>query len=346
MLPEGTSLLRVDPVDYELSLAQARAELAELEVQAGNTRASLAIEQSNLELAQREQVRIGKLAKAGTASQSNADEAQRAVLNSRAAVQNLDNSLALLPTKRKVLEAKMAQVERDLANTHIQAPFNMRVASLQVEADQYVAKGQSLFQGDAIDRVEVVAQVPLSALRNLFIGREDIARNGELHIQNVMDIASMSALIRLDLGNHVAEWQAEFVRFSDNVDAATRTMGVVVAVDRPFDKVKPGYRPPLSKGMFVQVVLRGKPQPGHVVVPRSAIRSGALLLVADDNRLKRQPVTVLYEQGGISVIAKGVEAGQKVVVSDIVPAVEGMLLHPVEDTTLNSEIMAAARGGQ
>jgi len=67
------------------------------------------------------------------------------------------------------------------------------------------------------------------------------------------------------------------VRFDDEVDARTRTMGVVIAVDRPYDKVIPGYRPPLSKGMFVQVVLRGKPHRARLLVPRSAVRAGAVL---------------------------------------------------------------------
>ena len=90
------------------------------------------------------------------------------------------------------------------------------------------------------------------------------------------ELVELDPLVRLDLGTTRAEWQAEFVRFSDNVDPQTRTMGVVVAVDRPFEKVRPGLRPPLSKGMFVQVLLRGRTQPERLVVPRAAVRDGGL----------------------------------------------------------------------
>jgi hypothetical protein len=45
ILPEGTELPRIDPVDYELALAQAKAELAELKVQEQNARASLILQQ-------------------------------------------------------------------------------------------------------------------------------------------------------------------------------------------------------------------------------------------------------------------------------------------------------------
>ena len=54
ILPEGTLLVRIDATDYELSVSQAKAELAELEVQEKNAKASLAIEERNLNLASKD----------------------------------------------------------------------------------------------------------------------------------------------------------------------------------------------------------------------------------------------------------------------------------------------------
>jgi len=266
------------------------------------------------------------------------------MLSTRAAVQNMQNTLALIPTQRRLLEAKAARAERDLQHTTIHAPFNMRVANLKIEADQFVSMGQTLFEGDEVERVEIQAQVAMSSLRRLFIGRTDIKLDVTQLNDQLPKIVGFKPLVRLDLGNHVAQWEAEFVRFSDNVDPETRTMGVVVAVDRPFDKIKPGYRPPLSKGMFVQVVLRGRTQPGRVVVPRSAVRGGAVYLADDENRLRRRPVEVLFGQGALSIIGAGLAPGERVVVSDLVPAVEGMLLEPRVDEALTAELKAAAGG--
>lgn len=335
ILPEGTLLLRIDPVDFELALAQARAELAELEVQEQNASASLAIEERNLELARQDWQRKRKLVQQGTTSQSTADEAERSMLNSRAAVQNLKNTLSLIPTQRTLLQAKADRSARDLEHTTILAPFDMRVANLAVEKDQFVSIGQTLFAGDAVDRVEIKAQVAMSSLRRLFLGREAIKLDINRLNEQLPEIVGLDPLVRLDLGDYIAEWQAEFVRFDDTVDPQTRTMGVVVAVDRPFEKIKPGYRPPLSKGMFVQVVLRGKSQQPRVVVPRSAVRAGGVLIADADSRLRRRPVEVLFSQGSISVIASGLKADEQVVVSDLVPVVEGMLLKLQPD-----EIMA------
>ncbi len=341
ILATGTELLRIDPVDYELALAQAKAELTELAVQEDNARSSLAIEQRNLELARQDLKRKQKLVKQGTSSQSIADEAERAMLASRAAVQNLNNTLSLIPSRRSLLQAKADRSARDLEHTRIRAPFNMRVANLQVEADQYVTAGQTLFQGDAVERVEIEAQVAMSSLRRLFLGSPKIKIDISRLNEQLPELVGLDPLVRLDLGNHVAEWQAEFVRFDDTVDPQTRTMGVVVAVDKPFDKVKPGYRPPLSKGMFVQVVLRGKSHSPKVVVPRSAIRGGVVMIADAENRLRRRPVEVLYSQGDISVISAGLEAGEQVVVSDLIPAVEGMLLNLQTDEVLAETIKGA-----
>ena len=344
ILPAGTLLLRIDPVDYELNLAQAEAELAELDVEQSNAEASLRIEQRNLKIAQREFERISKLAKKGTASQSNLDDAERTLLNSRNAVQNIRNNLALLPTKRKVLEAKRTQAQRDLENTRILAPFNLRVANMQIETDQFVSKGQALLEGDSVDRVEVLAQFPIASLRRLFIGRDDIHLDTQALGENLPQLVELTPKVRLDLGTTQAEWRGEFVRFSDNVDPQTRTMGVVVAVDKPFEKVKPGIRPPLSKGMFVQVLLQGREQPGRILVPRSAVRDGQLYKVDSEQRLQRQPVELLFSQGRISVVAEGLSAGDEIVVSDLVPAVDGMPLKPQRDENLEAEVAAAARG--
>jgi RND family efflux transporter MFP subunit len=344
ILPQGTPLFRIDPVDYELKLAQAKAELAELDVQAANARSSLEIEQRNLSLALREQERYQQLAKQGTASQSQLDNAERTRLNTRAAVQNLQNNLALIPTQKRLLEAKLAQAERDLDNTRVQAPFNLRVAGLQMEAEQYVTKGQKLFEGDAVDRVEIVARVAMSTLRRLFIGRQLTLSEATDLTRDLPNLIGFRPLVRLDLGNHVAQWEAEFVRFSDWVDPDTRTMGVVVAVDNPFSKIQPGYRPPLSKGMFVQVILRGHAQAEQLVVPRAAVRDGAVYIADADNRLQRRQVKVLFDLGSISVIADGIDPNDKVVVSDLVPAVDGMLLRPELDQELNQAMLDAVGG--
>ncbi len=331
IITRGEMLYQIDPVDYELSLAQAQTQLAELDTQQANTRASIEIEQKNLALAQKEYRRLSKLLKKGNVSQSSVDSAERSLLQSRAQLQNLQNSLSLIPLQKKQQQAKIVQAQRDLANTRINAPLNMKVSGLAIEQDQFVSKGQLLFSGDAIDEVEITAQVSPSSLKNLFQNRQDLPQDISLLANSLASITGFKPTVKLDMGNdQIASWQARFKRFSDTVDSQTRTLGVVVAVDKPLQQVIPGQRPPLSKGMFVEVSIAGKPQPGRIVVPRYAIRDSHAYVMDNQQRLQIRPLIKAFDQRQQSVIAQGLKVGDKLVLTDLIPAVEGMLLKPVD----------------
>lgn len=333
LMQQGEVLLRIDPVDYELNLVQAQTQLAELEVQQQNTERSLEIEQRNLALARKEFERLQRLARAGSVSQSSADTAERTMLTSTAQVQNLKNSLSLIPTQKKLQQAKIAQAERDLANTVVKAPFNLKITGLTIEADQYVSKGQTMFSGDSVDQVEIVAQVPLSSLKNLFDGNISVPGNIQGLTSNLNQLTGFDPTVRLDMGSgQIATWSARFVRFADAVDSQTRTMGVVVAIDNPLQRIIPGKRPPLQRGMFVEVSIAGRIQPRSIVVPRTALHRDRAYVIDADNRLEIRPVTRKYDQQDLTVIDQGLSEGERLVLTDLVPAVQGMLLNPVEAT--------------
>ena len=90
--------------------------------------------------------------------------------------------------------------------------------------------------------------------------------------------------------------------------------------------------------MFLQVVLRGRAQAERLLLPRSAIRDGKIYLIDEQQRLKTQKVDVLFNQDNISVINSGLKADDKVVVSDLIPAVDGMLLNPQKDELLQQQL--------
>jgi RND family efflux transporter MFP subunit len=341
ILTEGSELFHIDPTDYELALAQAQAELAELNATGKNAEASLEIENRNLALAENEFNRQKQLAGQGTVSRSKVDETERSMLSSRSLVQNLQNTIALLPIRRTSIRTRITQAESDLANTTLSAPFNMRVTGLAIETHQYVAAGQTLFSGDSVGRIEVVAQVAISDLKNQFIGQPELPSDLNLVITRLSEITGFKPTVKMDLGNTtMAQWDAEFVRISDRVDPQTRTMGIVVAVDKPLQKTIPGVRPPLSKGMFVQVAIAGYPQPNRIVIPRSAIRNGKVYVVNSESRLETREVERLYNQNQFAIIGVGLKSGDQLIISDLVPAVDGMLLQTEVDQTIQQLLNA------
>ena len=51
---------------------------------------------------------------------------------------------------------------------------------------------------------------------------------------------------------------------------------------------------------------------------------------------------MLFHQEQVSVLSAGLEPGERVVISDLVPAVEGMLLRPQPDAAAAERVRVAA----
>ncbi len=355
IIKAGTDLLHIDPTDYQLTLSQLNAELSEVNIREENTRALLIIEKRNLSLAKSNFKRKEKLRKKGTTSQSSLDQAEQSLLASKIAVQNLENSIALIPAERDVLLAKLAQSRRNLDHTIIYAPFDMRVANLQIENNEYVALGKSLFNGDSIDKVEILAQVPVSAMPSLLLAKinekqlNDNGYNNQTDIQElsstpISETTGLKASIWMKMGNKDISWAGKVVRIADTVDIKTQTIGVIVAVDNPYKNISVGSRPPLVKGMFVKVNITGAILKKSLVIPRIAIRQGIVNIANNENRLERRKVNVIFSQGDISIIKDGIYIGEKVIISDLIPAVEGMLLNTNNDDEMLNIMQQSATG--
>ncbi|MEE9281799.1 MAG: efflux transporter periplasmic adaptor subunit, partial [Myxococcota bacterium] len=93
-------------------------------------------------------------------------------------------------------------------------------------------------------------------------------------------------------------------------------------------------RPPLSIGLFVEAEILGARLERAVVLPRSALRSGNQVLVVDsDSRLRYRPVEVVRRAGDEAVIGAGLEAGDRVCLSPLEAAFDGMAVRINEAET-------------
>ncbi len=361
IIPADTVLLRIDPTDYELALARAdanlasaNAELASLEARAENLRNSRGIEIRSMALSERDLERKRTLSQRGTISEAALDDQQRAVLDSSQRVQDLDNSLALIPTERSLLQAKQSlyatqreEARLDLTRTEIRAPFDLRLSDTRVERTQFVRQGDTLAQGDGIATAEIEAQYPLSRIVPLISSHLDISSLSASELSELPGRFGLQASVHLRTGDVTAEWPAKVSRGSDAIDPRTRAFGVIVTVDEPIRNALPGRRPPLVKGMLVEVELTGEPRPDTFVLPSDALQQGdngeTLVYVAGaDNRLQRRPVTIGFAQDDFVTVVDGVAAGERVILSDPIPAIDGMLLQVVEDAAAAARVAALA----
>ena len=358
MVRQGETLLRIDPAEYELAVAQFEADIAqlhaqleELDAKKGNDEASLEIEQASLALAERELARLESLVAQKVVSASDVDQQNRTVLTQRQGVQRLKNSLALFPKQRKALEAalavketRLAQSQLDLAKTVIRAPLDCRLAEVGIEPGQFLTAGQLLFEAHGAAVAELEAQVLLNQLRILVrpeLRSEAIVAMDAATVAKVLDF---EVIVRFRSGDFVAEWEGRVARLREQFDPRTRTAGLVIAVDKPYEQAIPGKRPPLVQGMYCEAELRGAARPQRVVIPRSAIHDGHVYLVGSDRRLQRRSIEVEFVQAGFACLRAGLSGNETLVVSDPTPAIEGMLVEAIIDEGVQARLVSEAAG--
>ena len=356
LLPAGAVLLRIADEDYALAVAQAEAniraaeaKLAELDVSEANSRAALEIERAALELKSADLVRAQKLNATGTLPEAGLGAAQAAELAQRQKVQTLESALALIPTQRRVQEEQIAvsraaaeTARLNLARTTLTLPFDARVASVAVEAGRFLKSGEIAATLDATAVAEVEAQVPVAELRDLLrLAAPDAAAYtaDPAAMTEVLQGLRLTADLRLNLGDEVLTWPGHVARVSDTIDARTGTLGVIVEVAGAYAGAVPGDRPPLTKGMFVEVEISGRPVAG-IVVPRDAMSAGQVWLAGADDRLVAAPVDTLFTEDDLVLVGAGLAPGDRVVVSDIAVPFAGLKLAPVEDTALAARLEA------
>ncbi len=352
----GTTLIKIDPGDYELSEAQqeanlegVRAQIAELVVQETNTRKSLTIEERSLELAEASLERLKKLQSSGAASQSDVDGEERQVLTQRKAVQNLRNTLRQLPANRKVLEAQLKQqkaglatASREIARTEIVAPYDVRIRSVTTALQEVVGKGQVLAVADGLDMAEIPAQYAIGELRPLLPFRPDQTPLSTDSLSRLPELVGLTAKVTLESTDLRATWDAKFDRFT-NVDPQTRTVGVVVSIANPYERSE--GRPPVVPGMYMEVDIQGRPREGCLAVPRRALHGDIAYVVDEAQRLQRREVDIDFRQADYVCLRGGIAAGEHVVLTDLIPAIEGMLLEPVPDDEAAARLAAATGQG-
>lgn len=362
ILARGTELFQIDRTDYRLAIAETRAgiavgeaRLADLEARAENLERSLEIERRRLAVARRELDRLRTLLERGTVPRADVDRQESAYLQQRQALQELENSAGQIPAERQRLEAelerdqaRLAQARRNLTKTRITAPFDIRVSAVDAELGQYVRAGETLMSGDSVGATEVEAHVPINEFRMILDPQRRPQSPFEAaDLDRVLKAMGLTAQVRLRASagtSPAVTWQARVDRVSDTIDPRTRTVGVVVTVDDPYADARPPERPPLVKGMYVEVQLCAPARPAAVIAPRTAIHAGRLHIADARDRLETREVDVLYSHGGFSVISGGLAPGERMVVSDPVPAIDGMKLVVSRHESLAETLAAEARG--
>ncbi|UZP67253.1 biotin/lipoyl-binding protein [Desulfovibrio mangrovi] len=359
LLAKGDMLVRIDPAK-RLTARQAStadvnnllAQLRELEQTERDTKHSYEVEKKSLDLYRKEYERMKHLMASGTIARSEMESTERQLLTQENKVQSYRTTLNGIPAQRQALLAsisasrsRLEEAEIDLAKTYIRAPFDCRITEVSVEKGQAVNSGQTIAKADSIGLSEAVAQMPMYMFRYVVPrGGNPIAQGEKLTTETFQRFLSLDALVRIELGSDTVSWKGRVTRMNDSIDPNTRTVGVYVAVDDSYIKAEPGKRPPLLPNMFCEVELRGHPIDPAVAIPRSALHGDTVYVMNADNRLELRKVTVDFPQGHIVVLRSGLAEGETIVLTDVIPAMENMLLNPVTDEQAIETITREALG--
>jgi multidrug efflux pump subunit AcrA (membrane-fusion protein) len=107
---------------------------------------------------------------------------------------------------------------------------------------------------------------------------------------------------------------------------------LVARVEDPYGRGEGEESWPLLSGMFVEARIEGRKLSSAVVLPRSALQVGGRAFVLDDNqRLDIRVLEILEAGRDEIVVARGLSAGERVIVSPIELPVQGMSLRSSAD---------------
>ncbi|HEX6201717.1 MAG TPA: efflux RND transporter periplasmic adaptor subunit, partial [Thermoanaerobaculia bacterium] len=299
----GEVLVAIDPRDYELALADARAAVAQAET-------LLAREEAEAAVARQEWEELGR------------GEPSPLVLR-----------VPQVTEARARVAAARAAVERaglELARTRVTAPFPGRVRATHADVGQVVAPGTPLATVYATDSIEVRLPVAKDELAFLDVS---VGEN---------DGAGPPVTLSAELSGAPRSWRGRIVRTAGAIDPRTRMLDLFARVDDPFQR-NGGGGSPLPIGLFVEAEIAGKTIDGAFVLPRAALRAGRVsgvpgaggggdevLVVDAAGRARFRTVDVLRTRGDEVVVSAGLDDGERVIVSALEDAVDGMRVRLAE----------------
>ncbi len=295
----GEALVRIDTHDYEQAIVRAEGDVA-------TARLRLAQETAEAKVASREWDELGK----GDPTSLTLREPQLA--DARAAL--------------AAAEANLETAARNLERTQVRAPYAGRVRQKQVDIGQFVSTGTPIATVYSVDVAEIRLPLPDEELAylDLPLDYRGVRRSG----------SGPAVTIRASFAGRLFEWEGRIVRTEGEIDPATRMVHVVAEVRNPYGRGKDPDRPPLAVGTYVEAEIVGRVAEGIAELPRAALRGRDQVIVVDaSDQLQFRTVDLLRATSESILVRGGLESGERVCLSPLETATDGMQVRVVGATT-------------
>ena len=289
---------------FESGAVLLRMEDSDYRTLLERARANLKRAQAEFEHARFEYQRLKQLEERQLASRSQIESQLRSYRVEEASLQDA--------------RANFAQANRDLARTEIKAPFAGLVREESVDIGQFVSRGSPIATIYAADRAEI--RLPIADRQLAFLNLP-LGHRGELPLEQQPNVTLVA-----NYAGQKLTWHGKIVRTEAQIDIASRMVHVIARVSNDAQEV------PLSVGLFVNAEIEGLLVDDIVVMPRNALRNGDRVLVVDDsNKLHYRDIKKLRLYRDDVLIQSGLEAGERVCISPLQTAIDGMRVEPLPE---------------
>ncbi|MFW6133096.1 MAG: efflux RND transporter periplasmic adaptor subunit [Planctomycetota bacterium] len=349
----GQTILQIDREDYEIAVRKARiaverarltarqraGDIALRKSELAKAREALKVEQGAAEVARSEYELLGE-----TIGQADRElvlrkpqlaSARAAVEAAEAAVESAEAAKASADAAVEDARTALRDAELDLERTTVTAPFDGAIVDRSVETGSQVAAGEPLATYVCTEAYWVRLSVPLSDLQWVDIPGFNSERGSAAAI------------------HHAAAWGKGVSRrgtvqgLMTSVESGGQMAQLLVTVADPLDLSRlAADRHALILDAYVRAEITGRRASGCVRVPRVALREGdAVWVMSPQGTLEVRPVEVLWSTDEAVYVRRGLDAGERLIVSDLAAPVEGMELRTTEGADGTNGPAAPAAGG-
>ena len=318
----GERLIAIDPFDYQAACdelaaeaREAEARRAELQSMLASERAMVRLDETRLELAQRDLARRERLLGSQAASEKALDDARMLVAEHEAAralrrqtIEALEARLEQQDAAIRRLEVALRRAERDLANTELRAPFTGFVTEVSAAIGKRVGIGDPIARLIDGERLEIRFTLSDAEFGRLWqdglIGRE------------------VQALWRLGATGFPVK--GRIARVESTIDPASGGVEIYAEVTGNPEGA------PLRPGAFVTVLLADRLHREVAELPASALFHGDTVYAIEDGRLQPRPVEVVADLGARILVRGELAAGDPIVTSRLAEIAPGLKVEAAE----------------
>jgi len=294
---KGDVLVEISPLEYQLSIHTAEAQVASAKQQLARAKAKASQAISNLKA-------LGKKR-----------------LKRASAYARHEPQLAEANANLKAAQASRKIAKLNLKHSKIKAPFDGRITKKHIDLGDYLSTGKAVADIYAVDFAEV--RLPLSDRQLALLDRSWLYQSNNSQTEGTA--------VNLDvefLGKHYI-WQATIVRSEGMIDQRDRLVYLVAQVEKPYQQnpSKPN-RPPLAFGLYVDAIIEGRPFENIIKIPRSALRNDRQVwLASEKNTLDLKQVVILHKDLHSVYVSSGLQSGDRVITTPLDVVTQGMSLN-------------------